>query len=406
MSKIIIGVSSSIALYKTLDLISRLKKDGHEIYAVLTKNARKLVSQQTFNALAGTAVDSTLFNKRISKSDPSMKHIDLSRDADLFAIIPATANISGKLAAGIADDLLSTLALSVTCQKIIAPAMNPAMWGNAIVRRNVKRLRESGYTVIEPDEGVVACGDVGAGRLRDISIIYNIISSFLSSRILKKKRINENRFPKIKGKKFLITAGGSVEMIDPVRYIGNRSSGRMGAEIAEVIKRNGGHVFFFYGNISVPLPVADYKERFFSAEDLHARMKKILKNIDVVVMAAAIADFKPEKYTKNKIKKKPTLQIKLKKTLDILKSLDKKKGQYFIGFAAETENHKKNALKKLEEKNLDLIIMNPVGSGEYGIDSDKNKITIYSGKGKPAETGVLPKNRIAEVIIEHINRIL
>ncbi|OHD52223.1 MAG: hypothetical protein A2096_03290 [Spirochaetes bacterium GWF1_41_5] len=396
MAKIIIGITSSIAIYKTLDLVSRLRKDGHQVFCLLTRHAQKMISQQTFNAVSGTNTDSSMFNRKTPGLFP---HLDIAKEADLFAVIPATANIIGKLACGLADDMLTTTALAVSCQKILAPAMNSAMWHNYIVRANISRLKEFGYTIIEPDDGMLACGDHGQGRLKDISIIYEIIISFCRSRLVKSKN---SIYPAIAGKRVLITAGGSIEMIDPVRFIGNSSSGKMGRELALEASAAGCIVHYYYGNISSEIPPAEHSEHFTTAEDLFNRLVKIIDSIDILIMAAAVADFKPAVCEESKIKKSERFNLPLISTIDVLKSLKKRSGQIFAGFAAETGSFKNNALKKCREKNCDLIIMNPVG-GAAGIGSDYNEVTVFEPDGRESASGVKPKNEIAKFIMEKIN---
>jgi len=357
---IILGVSGGIAIYKVLDLISNLKKLGHKINVVMTQNATRFIQPVTFHAISQNHAFTDTFEN-------AMTHIKLADEADIFIIAPATYNIIGKIANGIADDLLSTIASAVTCRKLIAPAMNVHMYENKILQKNLNILKENGYEIIEPESGFLACGYEGMGRLRNVEDILNII--------LKNDHANINL---LKGKKVLVTAGGTREMIDPVRYIGNMSSGKMGIRFAEAARDHGADVTLVYCQVKTHLPKGIKLIKADNTNDLLRILEDEISGINLLIMAAAVSDYRVSEISNVKIKKKDSLTLNLIKTHDILRSLNNKKenGQIFVGFAAESNNVIDNAKSKLKDKNLDLIIANDISKNNIGFDSDENEVSV------------------------------
>lgn len=345
--KILLGVSSSIAVYKALDLCSALRKRGHEIKVILTKNAKKMVSEIPFHSLSSNIV----YHDEFGLKD-YIPHISLSDWADILLIVPATANIIGKMANGIADDLLSTSFMAFNKKVVVAPAMNVKMYNNPILQKNLNTLREIGVSFIEPAEGLLACGYEGKGKLAPVDEILKAVEAFA---------VNEDNLP-LKGKKVVVTAGGTIEDIDPVRYISNRSSGKMGIAFAKAASNLGADVHLIYGNISTNLPSHIKNTSIRSANELLSLLQSEMKNTDILVMAAAVADYRLEKISDKKLKKgnEENITLNLVKNPDILRTLssDKTDKQVFVGFALETDDLMQNAQKKLEKKKLDLIIAN------------------------------------------------
>ncbi len=359
---IIIGVSGGIACYKILDLVSLLKKKGYIVHVVMTHNATKFINPLTFRTISENPVLTNTF-------DDPLSHIDIPHSADVFLIAPASFNIIGKIANGIADDLLSTMISACTCRKIMAPAMNANMYNNPALQDNISILKKRGYEIIEPEEGLLACGYNGIGRLKNIEGIINHI-------------LNDNDKPLL-GKKVLITAGGTIEYIDPVRFISNKSSGRMGIALAQAAHNLGADVSLVYANVSVPLPDNINLFHVDSANSMLNVLRQKIDSFDILIMASAVSDFRVESVSTNKIKKKSgSLILKLIQNDDILKSLNKNKKQTFIGFSAETNNLINNAKHKLVNKNLDLIIANDVSNNEIGFNSKENEVTLLFADGQ------------------------
>ncbi len=346
---IVVGVTSGIACYKVVDLVSKLKEDFN-VNVIMTENSLKLISAREFFKATGNKVAVKLFNPGFNyrdyiKNNKRIKHISLADKADLIVIAPATADIIGKIANGIADDLLSTTVIASSAPKLICPSMNVKMWQNPIVQDNVKKLKKLGYYFIDPENGMLACGYKGVGRLANIKRIYTHIRLIMSKRDLV-------------GKKILITAGPTQEEIDPVRVITNKSSGKMGYSIATAASLRGADVILVTGPTNLEsianVKVIDVK----NTSEMYMAVKREFSSCDVFISAAAVSDFKIKK-SKDKIKKKEKMVLKLDKNIDILKEISKKKSnKKLIGFALETKDLVKNALKKLKEKNLDLIVAN------------------------------------------------
>ncbi|HAP66699.1 MAG TPA: bifunctional phosphopantothenoylcysteine decarboxylase/phosphopantothenate--cysteine ligase CoaBC [Nitrospinae bacterium] len=396
---IILGVCGGIAAYKSAELIRLFKKDGAEVWVVMTKSAKEFVSPLTFETLSGNPVysdmflDSSILN---IQSSISMPHIDLGKRCDLFIVAPATANIIGKFANGIADDLLSTLYLSVTSPVLIAPAMNNNMYANPVVQENIKKLKGFNINFVEPGFGELACGDKGEGRLADLDVILSRAKGFLSA----KKDLND--------KTVLVTAGPTHEPIDPVRFISNLSSGKMGYAVASAARRRGANVILISGPTSLPVPSGVRFISIKSASDMRREILKEVKKADVIIMTAAVSDFTPENYSEKKIKKEDIegITVKLKKNPDILSEITSKlrntqsaiRNPIIVGFALETDGIIKNAKKKLKEKNLDFIVANSVN----GFGGDQNKVAIIDRKGNLYDIPKMSKDDIAEIILDKI----
>ncbi len=360
--KIVFAITGGIAIYKTLDVISRLRKTGkYEIYAIMTENATKLVSPLTFQTMTGNPVFTDTFSE-----DKNIPHISITKEAEIFIVIPATYNIIGKIACGIADDLVSTCAAAVKCRKIVAPAMNVNMYENPVLQNNLGKLKQNGWEIIDSSEGFLACGDTGKGRLADLQTIVDAI--------------NQPVEKILSGKKIIVTAGGTIEDIDPVRYISNNSSGKMGIETAKAAYDLGAEVLLVYGNVVIPVPKYLKSIKVRSAIDMLEVLKKQITNYDILIMASAVADFRVEKVSDEKIKKTDDkLSLVLVRNPDILKELSQfKEDKIFVGFAAESENLIENARQKLQNKKLDLICANNIKGQETAFHSETNKITLIS----------------------------
>ena len=385
---IILGVSGGIAAYKSVELLRLLTGAGATVRVVMTRNARWFVGPLTFKALSGQPVCSDLFD---DDGDASIRHIDWAREADAVIVAPATANIIAKLANGIADDALSTLLLAVTSPVFVCPSMNTHMFESRPVQRNLERLREMGYAVMAPASGQLACGTTGPGRLPDPELILDRLISGLT--------------PKdFQGKRVLVTAGPTHEAMDPVRFISNPSSGKMGYAIARAAEQRGADVTLVSGPSHLPDPLNVATVRVCSAGEMAAAVFKHADRMDVIIKAAAVSDYSPIETAANKIKKdKDELRLTLTKNQDILHALgQKKKKQILIGFAAETEDLKKNAEKKLIEKNCDIIVGNLVGHSHSGFGSDTNQVTLFFKDGRVESLDVMGKETIARILLDRL----
>lgn len=385
---IVIGVTGGIAAYKAADVVSRLKKLGANVYVIMTKHAVEFVGPLTFQSISQNYVVTEMFE------DPKtwdVEHIALAKRADLFLIVPTTANVVGKIAGGIADDMLTTTVMATEAPVFMALAMNTKMYENPIFKDNLKKLIHYGYHIIEPGSGRLACGDVGAGKLADPeSIVSEVIRYFTKSQ-------------KLKGKKILVTAGPTQEPIDPVRYISNRSSGKMGYAIATEALKEGAEVVLVSGptNLTPPAGVT-FKSVTTTKEMFDAVMAEA--DADVIIKAAAPSDYRPEHAEIEKIKKNDDpITLKMVKNPDILRTLgEQKHKQLLIGFAAETQNLEMYALKKLEEKNLDMIVANNVKSEGAGFDVDTNIVTIFEKNGRSTSYDCMNKSEVARIIIDKV----
>lgn len=391
--KIVLGVSGGIAVYKVCDVVSRLKKLGAHVNVIMTKNATEFVSPLTFQSLSHEPVTVDMFQE-VVKWD--IEHIALAKKADLFLLAPATANLIGKLANGIADDMLTTTVMATKAPVLIAPAMNTNMYENPIVQGNIKKLEEYGYRFIEPAYGRLACGDLGQGKLADVEEIVNKVQEYFQGNILKDKRV-------------LITAGPTREALDPVRYLTNHSSGKMGFAIAKEAVKQGAEVTLIAGpvNLSPPIGLSHYQP-VTTGQQMFDVVKEHLDAQDIIIKTAAVADYRPD-YVPDKIKKKDgDLTLTLKRNPDILAwiGLHKKPEQVLVGFAAETRDVMENAKKKLEKKSLDLIVANDVSQSGAGFKSDTNQVTMISKDGKKEAYPMMTKEKVAENIIKNISKLL
>ncbi len=383
---IILGVCGGIAAYKSCETVSRLKDLGADVWVVMTKSAQEFVSPLTFRTLSGNPVTTDLFAGELSNFP--VPHISLTDRADLIVIAPATANIIGKIAQGIADDPLTTMVMSAKCRKLLAPAMNTNMWQNPVVHENSAKLLGLGFSFIGPEEGKLACGDSGIGRMSEPNAIVEKIVGLVSPR------------QDLKNQTILITAGGTRESIDPVRFIGNHSSGKMGYAIASAALERGAKVTLISGSTKINPPSGVELISVSSSKEMHEEVLRRHKDARVIIMAAAVADYEPKVTFLQKLKKdRDELTLELKKTKDILEDLGKNKnGSYLVGFSLESEDLIGNAKEKLEKKNLDMIIANDISS----FDSDYIEISIIDRQGRVEEFSRAKKSDIAHRILDRI----
>jgi len=392
--KILLGITGGIAAYKTCQLVRDIKKLEGEVKVVLTENGEKFVSPVTLGVLSENRIERTLFPEG---RENEILHLDLSKWADIILICPATANIIGKTAGGIADDLLSSIILASAKPVVFAPAMNVNMFMNYIVQENIQKLKNKGYHFMGPEAGYLACHEEGAGRLIDTDHIIEYIKRIVGSK------------KKFQGKRILVTAGRTEEEIDPVRIITNRSSGKMGYAVARSAYYNGADVTLVSGPGSLPEPYGIEFHKTRSSDEMYTKVVELFKDCDVCIMTAAVLDFKPENRKKQKMKKgtKESLTVTFQRTPDILKTISQKKGKkILVGFSVETENEIENSLKKLKEKKLDLIIVNNPLPEDSGFETDTNKVWIINKKGDVEELPVLLKNEIAEIIMKKIESLM
>ena len=392
--KIILGISGSISAYKSAEILSLLKKKGADVIVVMTESATKFVQPLTFATLSGKPVMKEMFSLNNASE---VRHISLAKWADLILIAPATANIIGKIAHGVADDLLTAIILASGVKTMIAPAMNKNMISNPIYLENCEKLKILGFEFIESEYGTLACGDVGRGRLANIEKIIDSVESFLST---------DNDY---KNKTILITASCTRESIDNVRFISNYSTGKMGFALAKNAVDRGAKVILISGpNHLHPIEV-DEMILVETAEEMKKEVFKYFPKADIIISAAAIVDFRPKNIIFGKIKKSGSqkLNLELEKTSDILAELGRKKsGKILVGFAAEAENLTENAYKKLTEKQLDLIIANNIMEKNIGFASDKNSAKILSQKGVIKELPIMQKSEMAVKILDEILKIM
>ena len=390
---VVLGVTGGIAAYKACELTSRLRKAGADVYVILTKNACQFVSPLTFETLSNHPAVTVTF----ARPDTwEVEHIALAKRADVFVIAPATANILAKMAHGIADDMLSTTVLATRAPILAAPAMNTGMWENIATQENVETLKRRGVHFIGPEGGFLACGDEGAGRMSEPKDIFDAVQTLLTvSRDMENLRV-------------LVTAGPTQEKIDPVRFISNRSSGKMGYAIAEAAAKRGARVTLVSGPTSLPAPKNVARESILSTQDLYDAMTRLCPDADIVIQAAAPADFTPQTVAGQKIKKQggETLTLTFKQTQDVAFQVGwlKRPGQTLVGFAAETQDVLDNAEKKLKKKNLDMIVANDVTAPGAGFDVDTNIVTFVTERG--SETlPCLPKAEVAQELLNRVMRL-
>ncbi len=386
---IVMGVTGGIAAYKAVEVVSRLKKAGYTVHVIMTKSATEFVTPLTFREMSGNPVVTDMW------AEPktwNVQHIALASSADLFLIVPATANIIGKMANGIADDMLSTTVMATTAPVLLAPAMNTNMYLNPITGQNLAKLAGLGYHIMEPDAGLLACGVEGPGRLPEPAVIVEKVTAIL------------NNGRQLAGKRILVTAAGTREPIDPVRYIGNRSSGKMGYAIAREASSRGADVILISGPADLAAPPGVSVKRVETALQMRDAVLAEFASVDVVVKAAAVADYRPELAVEHKIKKAgETLTLNLVKNPDILLELgQRKKQQLLIGFAAETQELLQHAREKLTRKNLDLVIANDVTLPGAGFNIDTNIVKLIDKNGQVEELPQLSKQQVAAIIIDKI----
>lgn len=388
-----IGITGGIAAYKITDLVSKLKKNDYEVIVLMTEGAARFITPLTLKTISGREVLTDLWQE---SPEWKVQHIGVAEEIDLLVVAPATANIIGKMANGIADDLLSTVYLANTAPVIIVPAMNSNMYQKPVVQENLNRLKSHGCTIVAPECGELACGASGPGRLPDIEVIYQAIVDKLHPK------------QDLKGKKLMVNAGTTCEDIDPVRFIANRGTGKMGFAIAEAARNRGAEVVLIAGKSSLEAPAGVEFHTVWGAEEMCARMLEIQTDCDIIIGAAAVGDFKIAAIAQQKMKKKENatrqLILELVSTPDILKELGKQKrtGQIMVGFAAETENVLENARKKLKSKNLDFIVANDVTMEGAGFATDTNIVTFIDKNGGIAALPQMTKYHVAEAILDRI----
>jgi len=385
--KIILGVSGGIAAYKAAELARLLMQDGHEVQAVMTAAAQHFVQPMTFAALTGRKVLTDLF-----AIESAIEHISVAQDNELMAIVPATADIIAKMANGLADDFLTTLYLAFTGKVVIAPAMNVNMWQHPATQANLKTLRARGHEIVEPGSGYLACGMTGPGRLAEPEVIVEAIH-----------RASRTRRD-LEGETVLITAGPTQEPLDPVRYISNRSSGKMGYALAEEAAARGARVILISGPVYLPAPRDVELIPVRTAVEMRDKVFENLAEAGIVIKSAAVADFHLSKVPQQKVKKTAArVSLELDPTPDILSELGKKKGdRLLIGFAAETENLVQEARRKCESKNCDMVVGNFVGASDAGFESDQNEVVLVKRSGEPVEIPRASKREIAGRIFDEI----
>lgn len=391
---VVIGVSGGIAVYKTLDVVSRLRKLGVNVNVIMTKSVTEFVTPLSFQSLSQNYVVCDMFE------DPKtwdVEHISLAKRADVFLIAPATANVIGKIANGIADDMLTTTVMATKAKVLMAPAMNTNMYENPILQRNINTLKELGYNFVEPESGRLACGDTGKGKLASPETIVDEVVKLLS------------KGQDLKGKSIIVTAGPTVESIDPMRYITNRSTGKMGYSIAKEAIERGADVTLITGPTNLT-PPQNLKKlvKIESAKDMYEAVLENLDENDVVIKSAAVADYKPKNYSNKKIKKSDDdLVIELDRNKDIAQEIGKiKNNKILVGFAAETNDLIENASLKIKKKNIDFIVANDLTKEGAGFGVDTNIVKIIDKEGNITEYPKMKKEEVANIILDKIKELL
>ena len=385
---IIVAVSAGIAAYKAIEVVSRLRKKGAEVKVVMTQNATYIASPLTFGEISGHPVALDMF-EQVHQWD--VEHIALATWADAYVVVPATANVIGKIYAGIADDMLTTTIMATTAPKYLCPAMNTEMYNNPITQRNLEGLRSLGYHIMDPAEGWLACGMTGVGRLPEPEAIVDWLEAKMCS-------TNE-----LEGTTILVTAGGTQESIDPVRYIGNRSSGKMGYAIAEQAAHMGAKVILVSAPTSLPIPSGVDFISVDSAVSMQEAVEARYNDVNVVIMAAAVSDFRVLHKAEQKIKKMESMTIELVKNPDILQGLGSKKShQILVGFAAETEHVIKYGQDKVAKKNLDMLVANDVSKSNAGFNVDTNEGYFLYPDKEPKEMPNMKKSDLARHILREV----
>lgn len=402
-SKVAIGVTGGIAAYKAIEVLRGLQRAGCDVRVAMTRHACEFIQPLTFRALSGSYVIVDDYSP--DNPDP-IAHITFSQTIDLFVIAPATANTLAKLANGIADDFITTTYLACTAPVVVAPAMNTTMWEHPATQRNIQKLRNDGVHIIEPDAGEMACGTIGPGRLSAPERIVSIALEILATR---ERRTNASvALGDLANERILITAGATREPIDPVRFISNRSSGRMGFALAEAARQRGANVQVVAGVNTVAPPAGVHLIQAASADEMHAAVLREFKHTTIFIAAAAVADYRPKQPAKQKIKKTSSeLTLELERTPDILGEVARRRnpGQTLVGFAAETEDLIHNARKKLDAKQLDIMVANDVSREGLGFDSENNAVTILvKDRSEPIEVPPASKLEVANRILDEIIR--
>lgn len=389
---VVLGVTGSIAAYKIANLASSLVKKGANVHVIMTKNATNFINPITFESLTGNKCLVDTFDRNF---EFSVEHVSLAKMADVFMVAPASANVIGKIAGGIADDMLTTTIMACKCHKIISPAMNTNMFENQIVQDNIQKLKDYGYEIIEPASGYLACGDTGAGKMPEPAV--------LESYIMKEIAMEKD----MAGEKVLITAGPTMEKIDPVRFISNHSTGKMGYALAKVAMLRGADVTLVTGKTNIQKPDFVNVIEVQSAREMFEAVENVFDNQDIVIMSAAVADYRPKNVATEKIKKKDgEAVIELERTDDILATMAaRKKEQFICGFSMETENMLENSKAKLEKKNLDMICANNLKVDGAGFGTDTNVVTLIT-KNEVKELPIMSKVEVAENILNKIIRTL
>jgi phosphopantothenoylcysteine decarboxylase/phosphopantothenate--cysteine ligase len=391
--RVALGVTGGVAAYKAAELVRLLQDKGLEVQVVMTRSAREFITPLTFAALSGRKVITELFAEGEPNLESAIEHIAVAQSIDALVIAPATADIIAKIAYGIADDFLTTLVLASTAPLIVAPAMNVNMWENAATQKSVQTLRARGVRVVDPDEGYLACGMTGAGRLASVESIARVVLETLGIR------------DDLRGETVLVTAGGTEEPLDAVRYIGNRSSGKMGYALAEASQRRGARVILVTGPTSVEAPFGVTVERVRTAEEMAEKVQTHLGETSVVLMAAAVADFRPAEARPGKIKKQQGPPVlRLEPTRDILSEIAgrRRSDQIVVGFAAETDHVVENAAAKLQTKHLDLVVANDVTQEGAGFESDTNIVTILFADGRRKPLEMMSKLDVAHRVLDEV----
>jgi phosphopantothenoylcysteine decarboxylase / phosphopantothenate---cysteine ligase len=387
---ILLGVTGGIAAYKAVEVLRLLKKAGANVNVIMTDSAQKFVSKRTFEVLS----ENPVLSDHYFDTETSVKHIELAQKAQAVVIAPATANTIAKFAQGIADNALTTTLLAVTCPVMICPSMNTNMYQNLKVQRNLDVLENDGWHILDPDSGFLACKTTGAGRLPDSVVIVDRIEAMLTKK-------------DFKGKKILISAGPTVEAIDPVRFVSNYSSGKMGYAVAEMAEKRGAEVILVSGPVCLDSPFGVTRISVESADDMLREMLVHMNAVDIIIKVAAVADYRPVNPKPDKIKKKDnsgSLLLEMEETTDILMAIGQKKraDQFLVGFAAETHDLKKNALAKISKKNLDMIAANQVGQAGSGFKADTNKLTLYFKDGSFTDIPLADKKQVANILLSCI----
>jgi phosphopantothenoylcysteine decarboxylase/phosphopantothenate--cysteine ligase len=392
--EIILGITGGIAAYKSVELLRELTKKGVNVHVVMTKNAQQFITPLTFQTLSGNPVQCDMF--RLLEGS-KIGHIALADIADLMVITPATANILGKIANGIADDYLTTMVMATKVPVLFAPSMNVNMWQSSFVQNNVERLKAHGYQFVDPLEGDLACGSYGKGKLADVEEIIEKIEDIFTKKDLSHQRV-------------LVTAGPTLEPIDPVRYITNRSSGKMGFALAKIARRRGAEVTLITGPHYLSLPRRDIPQiQVNDAREMHEAVMHHFEECHIVIMAAAVADFRPRDILTEKITKRKngTYLLEMDRNPDILKELgEKRRNHILVGFAAETSELMENAAVKLQEKNLDLIVANDVTQPGAGFGVDTNIVKILDAAGKVKKVPLLSKDEVANIILDQVVKLV